>query len=289
MNSTPHAMIASPEAAVVPAQPLGEEPAGMSDDYAAIELTLDISFEDRALLRSALTHPSYANEHPEDPTEHNERLEFLGDAVLGMIVARTLYQRYPDVAEGRLTEWRAHLVCGPTLARVAMRLGLGSWLRLGRGEDQTGGREREGNLERGFEAVVGAIYLDVGLETARAFVRRALAEELATLEQSPDELNPKGALQELAQGLIATGEVGGRPEYVLRSESGPDHERSYEVEVQLDGEVLGQGSGGSKQQAEKEAAAQALAALRLRLDRTDPRVDPEDGGGHQATERGGGS
>ncbi len=231
-----------------------------------IETRLGITFEDADLLRSALTHPSYANEHPEDPTEHNERLEFLGDAVLGMIVARTLYQRFPEVPEGRLTEWRAFLVCGPTLSRVAGTIGLGQWLRLGRGEDQTGGREREGNLERAYEAVVGAIYLDQGLEAARAFVRDSLGGELATLETSPDSLNPKGALQELVQQLGEAGDNGSRPEYVLIAETGPDHQRHYEVAVEIDGETLGRGEGASKQQAEKEAATEALVRLRARLD-----------------------
>jgi ribonuclease-3 len=229
------------------------------------------AFGDPTLLLTALTHPSYANEHPEDPTGHNERLEFLGDAVLGMIVARTLYQRFPDVAEGRLTEWRAYLVCGPTLSRIALALDLGTYLRLGRGEDQTGGREREGNLERAYEAVVGAIYLDRGLVDARAFVLDTLGDELATLETSPDALNPKGALQELVQQLHPEDEGTARPEYVLVNETGPDHQRHYEVAVEVDGQVLGQGAGGSKQQAEKEAAAQALTALRARLD------EPDDG------------
>jgi ribonuclease-3 len=239
-------------------------------DFADLERRIGRSFADPTLLLTALTHPSFANEHPEDPTEHNERLEFLGDAVLGMIVARTLYQRFPEVTEGRLTEWRAYLVCGPTLARVAAGLGLGGWLRLGRGEDQTGGRDREGNLERAYEAVVGAIYLDGGLDAARSFVRATLAAELATLETSPDALNPKGALQELVQQLGAPGEEAtARPEYVLIAETGPDHQRHYEVAVEIDGEVLGRGAGASKQQAEKEAAAEALTRLRARLDDTD--------------------
>ena len=261
---------ASPEVGAVAADPDSNRSTGGPMELAALEAQLDVSFGDPSLLRTALTHPSYANEHPEDASEDNERLEFLGDAVLGMIVARTLYQRYPEVTEGRLTEWRAYLVCGPTLSRIAQSLDLGRWLRLGRGEDQTGGREREGNLERVFEAVVGAIYLDAGLEAARAFVRTSLADDLATLEMSPDALNPKGALQELVQQLgHAEGDNGARPEYVLLAETGPDHLRHYEVAVEIDGEALGQGAGASKQQAEKEAAAQALAALRARLDESD--------------------
>lgn len=254
----------SPEAGAVPADPDAISAADESPP-AELEARLGVSFGDPALLRAALTHPSYANEHPEDPTEHNERLEFLGDAVLGMIVARALYQRFPEVQEGRLTEWRAFLVCGPTLSRVAARLDLGRWLRLGRGEDQTGGREREGNLERAYEAVVGAIYLDGGLEVARTFVRESLTVEFATLAESPDDLNAKGALQELVQQLGPADDAA-RPEYVLVAETGPDHQRHYEVAVEIDGEVLGQGTGASKQQAEKEAATEALARMRVRLD-----------------------
>jgi len=263
-------------------------PHAENGSYDQLEPLLGVRFVDRSLLRSALTHPSYANEHPEDPIEHNERLEFLGDSVLGMIVARTLYQRFPEMPEGRLTEWRAHLVCGPTLSKVARTIDLGDWLRLGRGEEQTGGRDREGNLERVYEAVVGALYLDQGLDVTRAFVLRTLESEFDSLEDGVDALNPKGALQELTQRLsqrrVEAGEaINGRPEYVLLSESGPDHAREFEVEVLIDGESLGRGHGASKQQAEKEAAAEALAELRTRLESDD------EGRGQQVAEREGGA
>ena len=219
-----------------------------------------MAFHNIALLREALTHPSYANEHPDDATPTNERLEFLGDATLGLIVAQALFSRFPEVQEGRLTEWRSQLVCGPTLSRIAVGvLDLGPWLRLGRGEEQTGGREREGNLERAYEAVVGAIYLDQGLEAARDFVTRTLAEDLDALTRDPDILNPKGALQQIAQDRF------GRPEYALVNSAGPEHERHFEVEVRIGGETLGRGSGSSKQEAEKEAAREALPILRARL------------------------
>ncbi len=222
---------------------------------------LGIQFSDPELLRVALTHPSYANEHPDDAHETNERLEFLGDAVLGLIVAEALYADFPEVEEGRLTEWRAQLVCGPTLSRVAVRLELGDMLLLGRGEEATGGRAREGNLERVFEAVVGAVMLDQGLEAAREFAHRALAEEIAALDADPGMLNPKGALQQLVQGVL------GRPQYVTTAEEGPEHARSFTIEARIDGEVVGRGVGSSKQQAEKEAARQALALIRDRLAR----------------------
>ena len=229
-------------------------------ELAALEERVGVTFHNIALLREALTHPSYANEHPDDPTPTNERLEFLGDATLGLIVAQSLYARFPAVQEGRLTEWRSQLVCGPTLSRIAVdELALGEWLRLGRGEEQTGGREREGNLERAYEAIVGAIYLDGGLEVVRGFVARTLADDLDALTGDPDVLNPKGALQQIAQDRF------GRPEYALLAAEGPEHERFFNVEVRIGGEALGHGSGSSKQEAEKAAARQALPALRARL------------------------
>ena len=223
---------------------------------ADLERRLGRPFQDRALLATALTHPSYVNEHPEDGLESNERLEFLGDAALGFVVADELYADHPRAQEGLLTQWRAQLVCGPTLARVARELELGSALRLGRGEHTTGGREREGNLERAYEAVVGAVLLDGGLEAVRTFVRDTLAGEFELLGVDDDLLNSKGALQQLVQG------AGQRPEYVVVSEEGPEHARRYGVEVRLDGERAGAGFGPSKQQAEKAAAREALLALR---------------------------
>jgi ribonuclease-3 len=238
----------------------GDLPGRQNHEQLAQSL-LGLRFNDPGLLRVALTHPSYANEHPDQGHETNERLEFLGDAVLGLIVARKLYADYPEVEEGRLTEWRAQLVCGPTLSRVSTRLGLGDVLLLGRGEEATGGRSREGNLERVFEALVGAIMLDQGLDAARTFALRALAEEIEELDADPGILNPKGALQQLVQGMF------GRPQYVTTAEEGPEHARSFTIEARIDGETVGTGRGSSKQQAEKEAAREALAVIRERLAR----------------------
>ena len=239
---------------------------------AEIEAKIGVSFRDRAMLRTALTHPSYANEHPEDPTETNERLEFLGDAALGLIVAEALYERFPDRQEGSLTAWRAELVCGPTLARVATQIGIGPWLRLGRGEEATGGREREGNLERAYEALIGAILIDRGLDAARDFVRRTLNDDFEALARDPAVLNPKGALQQIAQGL------GMRPEYLTVAIAGPEHERWFTVEVRLGEEALGAGEGATRQQAEKEAAREALETLQARLSATDAAHDGGGGG-----------
>ena len=171
-----------------------------SPRLAALQERIGIRFRDQALLLTALTHPSYANEHPEEESGTNERLEFLGDAVLGLVVAEALYEQFPDQEEGRLTEWRAQLVMGPTLARVAETLDLGAALRLGRGEEATGGRLRERNLERVYEALVGALMLDRGLQVARDFVQRTLQEEFDGLDGDQALVNPKGALQQLTQG-----------------------------------------------------------------------------------------
>ncbi len=226
-----------------------------------VQATLRIRFADEALLRLALTHPSYTNEH--DGSDGSfERLEFLGDSVLGMVVAERLYERFPDVEEGRLTLWRAHIVQGPTLAEAARRLGLGQYLLLGRGEEATGGRERPGNLADAYEALIGALKLDRGpdggLEGARRFIERTLAPELDALQTDPAELNTKGALQQYCEGRF------GRPQYLTVEERGPEHAREFSVEVRIDGEVLGQGSGRTKQQAEKDAAREALRRLRER-------------------------
>ncbi|MXW23759.1 MAG: ribonuclease III, partial [Chloroflexi bacterium] len=180
-----------------------------------------------------------------------------------------------DIEEGQLTQWRAHLVQGPTLARVAGRLELGRWLLLGRGEDATGGREREGNLAHVYEALIGAICLDSGsgggMDGARRFIERSLEPEITGLQTDPAELNPKGVLQQLAETEL------GRPQYVTTDERGPDHAREFTVEVRLGGEVFGTGCGGSKQQAEKQAARQAVLRLRERIEADAPALDATSG------------
>ncbi len=240
--------------------PSSSEASNSRSAVAGLQARLGIEFRNAGLLRTALTHPSYSNEHHDEAPETNERLEFLGDAVLGLIVAETLYTRYMELEEGRLTEWRAQIVCGPTLARVAEQMGLGEALLLGRGEEGTGGRTREGNLERVFEAVTGAVMLDQGLDAARAFAARALANEFAALEADADTLNPKGTLQQMVQGIF------GRPHYVTTLEEGPDHNRWYTIDVRIEGETFGTGSGHTKQQAEKEAARAAIEIARTRIE-----------------------
>lgn len=228
------------------------------EDLVALQQRICIQFRDEALLRTAITHPSYSNEHPEEGGEDNERMEFLGDAALSLVVAEALYESFPDEEEGHLTEWRSQLVMGTTLARLATSLDLGSVLLLGAGEETTGGRERARNLERAYEALIGAILLDQGLEAARDFIHRTMRDEFEALHADSAVINPKGALQQLAQGQH------GRPDYLLVEELGPEHAPQFIVEVQIDGETLGRGTGVSKQLAEKQAAREALEIMRGR-------------------------
>ncbi len=228
------------------------------EDLVALQQRICIQFRDEALLRTAITHPSYSNEHPEESGGDNERMEYLGDAALSLVIAEALYQSFPDEEEGHLTEWRSQLVMGTTLARIAASLDLGAVLLLGAGEETTGGRERARNLERVYEALIGAILLDQGIEAAREFIHRTMRDEFEALHADSAVINPKGALQQLAQGQH------GRPDYLLVEEHGPEHAPQFTVEVQIDGETLGRGTGASKQLAEKQAAREALEIMRGR-------------------------
>jgi len=209
-------------------------------------------FRDLSILLRALTHPSYINEHPEKGMGHNQRLEFLGDAVLDFVAGAWVYRRYPDFDEGRMTRLRAALVCTRTLARLARRVGIGDALRLGHGEEEAGGRERDANLCDAFEAVVGALYLDGGLAAAEDFVApliEPVAEETLAAEADVDA---KSRLQEWSQaGLGVT------PRYRIVGEMGPDHAKTFEAEVLLGQKVAGRGTGRSKQEAEQSAALAA--------------------------------
>ncbi len=233
-----------------------DQGAKLPDELSELERAIGIRFRNRALLRQALVHTSYVNENPGLDVGSNERLEFLGDAALGLVIGKLLYQEYPDVDEGRLTELRAHLVRRDTLARAAARLRLGDYLRLGRGEEAAGGRERPTNLAHAFEALVGAVYLDQGLEAVERFVFEALGPELASVRERRVPADPKSQLQEYVQSHWQI-----TPTYRTVRIEGPDHARRFTVEVSVGGEVLGSGEGRSKQQAEKAAARIALEAL----------------------------
>jgi ribonuclease-3 len=221
-----------------------------------LERRIGVKFKNAALLQQALVHSSYVNENPQLAPTSNERLEFLGDAVLGLIIADDLFSAFPDQDEGHLTELRTHLVRRDTLAKAARRMGLGDDLLLGRGEEAGGGRARPTNLAHIYEAVTGAIFLDGGLTAARRFVRKSLGPELAAITHSDFPIDPKSRLQELSQSRYQS-----PPHYRLVLAEGPDHARRFTIEVLVDGTVRGTGSGRSKQDAEKEAARLALAVL----------------------------
>ena len=235
-----------------------------------IEEELGHRFQDPALLRRALTHPSYVNEHPGEAKD-NQRLEFLGDAVIDFVAAAWVYRTYPQFAEGRMTRLRAALVRTETLARLARRLNIGDALRLGHGEEEAGGRVRKANLCDAFEAVVGAIFLDGGMEAARAFVEPLLGPVAeATLARAADQ-DAKSRLQEWSQGELKV-----TPRYRIVSEEGPDHAKVFEAQVLVGEEVIGQGTGRSKQAAEQVAAEAALEALAWRnesVERSSPELD----------------
>ncbi len=213
---------------------------------------LNLKFNDTLLLNRAFTHRSYLNEHT-DALEDNERLEFLGDAVLDFIVGAWLYNRYPEMAEGDLTRMRSSLVHTRQLADFARKLSLGKALRLGKGESQSGGRNRDPLLCDTFEALIGALYLDSGIDVVLSFISPFLAEVADDLLSNHRINDPKSQFQEWAQAQgYAT------PVYVTRNAYGPDHSKIFEVDVLVKDEVFGSGKGHSKQAAAKDAALNAL-------------------------------
>ena len=233
---------------------------------------MEYAFRDEGLLRLALTHPSLAHDCG-SPVSHNQRLEFLGDAVLQLVLTRELYDKFPTVDEGPLTQARAQMVNRRTLTGQGRQLGLGDYLLLSRGEAATGGREKASALADAFEALVGAIYLDGGLDAARDFLRRQFRDAFGELEVIPSLENPKGELQELLQAMSPEA-----PQYRLESASGPDHERVFESAVYHGGQELGRGHGRSKKEAESRAANAALESLRQRS-ASAPAAPPDPAGG----------
>ena len=221
----------------------------------SLESRLGYRFHNRALLENALTHSSYANENKDCPGGSNERLEFLGDSVLGMVTADYLYRNHPELPEGEMTRKRAALVCEESLAEVADQLSLGDYLRLGRGEEAGGGRNRPSIRADAVEAVLAAVYLDGGRGEAARIIHRFILDREAEKGASRDY---KTALQELIQrepGRVLT--------YRLTGEAGPDHAKVFRMEVDLDGKPIGSGEGRSKKEAEQMAARAAIRELRL--------------------------
>ncbi len=210
--------------------------------------------QDRALLLQALTHRSFVNERPELAPDHNETLEFLGDSVVGLAAAWLLRERFPEAREGELTRRRADLVCERTLASIADSLALGTYLRLGRGEEQSGGRKKARLLASALEAVVAAVLLDSGVERALAVATRLVEPHVDAMR--PGEADYKSRVQELLQGAGR-----GAPRYILLAREGPDHAGVFFVALELGGEELGRGEGRSKLEAEQAAARAALARL----------------------------
>jgi len=235
----------------------GGPPARIRDEFEALQDAAGYRFRDRGILEHALTHRSRANEDVTGGVADNESLEFLGDAVLGFVIAELLFTRFPDRDEGQKSKMKAALVSTPALARQAIRLGLGEHLLLGRGEEKTGGRRKRALLADGYEALIAAVYLDGGTEAARAFILREfepLLGDVAGAVTIGDD--HKSALQEVLQGR---GDP--LPEYVVTAEEGPAHRRLFRVEVRVRGTVLAEAEGRTKKDAEREAARQALEGL----------------------------
>ena len=222
-----------------------------------LESAIGYRFKNITLLQNALTHSSYANERWHNSLLSNERLEFLGDAILGMTVAKYLYQTFPDRPEGELTRMRADMVCEQTLAKVAARIELGKHLLLGNGEEQGGGRTRNSILADAVESVIAASYLDGGMEAAQKFIEQFILVEVPVKQLHNADY--KTALQELVQqkkNQVLS--------YTLVGESGPDHDKQFDVEVKLNGKVVGTGSGSSKKRAEQAAAHAALEKISVK-------------------------
>ena len=226
----------------------------------ALENAISYRFRDRSLLMEALTHSSYAHERKINKIPCNERLEFLGDAVLELVSSRYIFQHYPQLPEGRMTRLRAALVCEDALAECAKRIGLGDLIFLGKGEEAGGGRRKASVTSDAYEAVLGAMYLDGGLEAVTELIER---EVLADCERHLREKDPKTELQELLQG--SGGQYG--IQYELAEESGPDHAKHFVIELIVNGIRCGRGEGKNKKIAEKEAALRGLEYWKKELDK----------------------
>lgn len=223
--------------------------------------SLGIRMHDLELLDMALTHTSYAHEAKQTPKpQHNERIEFLGDSVLSVIVSTYMYQNFPDLAEGQLTKLRAHLVCEGSLYEYAKKIQLGAYLRLGKGEELSGGRERPSILADAFESVLGAIYLDQGFEKVQSYLLDMMQQEIDYICRHGIYNDYKTRLQEFLQ---RDGDVD--ISYQLMSSTGPEHNKVFTSEVMVQGRVIGEGKGRTKKDSEQHAAQQALAQLHVQV------------------------
>ena len=229
-------------------------------DITKAEQALNLTFSDKALLQRALTHRSYINENPDYPLEDNERLEFLGDAILDFITGEYLYHHFPEMAEGQLTNLRSALVRTETLAKFASDLNLGEFLYLGKGEEEGGGRCRKAILCDAFEAVIGALYLERGIDITRQFVQQMIEPALQDVLNTDTHKDAKSRLQEVSQSHFQV-----TPTYRTIKEEGPDHAKEFTVEALIGNKSFGTGCGFSKQAAAQAAAEQALENLQQEL------------------------
>ena len=220
-----------------------------------LQARLDIRFDDSGLLELALTHSSFVNEYPEVGLSDNQRLEFLGDAILDFVVGEWLFRRYPDAQEGELTTLRAHIVRTDSLAALAQAIDLGSFLRLGKGEASSGGRARQANLCAAFEALAGAAYLDQGMAVTKHWIESLLGDRASEIDDQRTAKDAKSRLQEQTQAQLHI-----TPSYCITAEEGPDHAKVFTAQAIVTGQVWGEGQGNSKQAAEQAAAQAALAS-----------------------------
>lgn len=218
-----------------------------------VERLIGVNFADKALLTRALTHSSYIHEHPDDPEESNERLEFLGDAVLGMVIAEDVYGHADQLSSGQMTTLRAQLVSTYALSHSAEKMGLGDCLRLGRGEEMSGGKGKPRNLAGALEAVIGAIWLDAGMDAAREFVLQCLKSALEETPEPLDDADYKSRLQEITQATLQA-----QPRYETVAQLSESGGPTFAAKVIVAGKALGQGKGASKKEAQREAARKAL-------------------------------
>lgn len=221
--------------------------------YLELEQKINITFTDKSLLDTAFVHKSYINEHKDKKKAHNERLEFLGDAVLELVVTEFLYKNYPLEEEGVLTNWRSALVKGKHLAEIAVQLDLGLYLYLSRGEERSGGRKKSYILANTLEALIGAIYLDQDYKVAHGFIDHFIIKRLEEILEKGLHIDSKSRFQELSQELF-----GITPEYKLIKEDGPDHDKVFTMGAYIGEELVAEGSGSSKQKAEQNAATEAM-------------------------------
>jgi len=222
------------------------------NQFSKLEKTIGVTFKDKTLLKNVFVHKSFLNENVGFELDSNERLEFLGDAVLELVVTEFLYKNYPN-PEGELTNWRAALVRGQHLAEIAKEIKLGEYLLLSRGEEKAGGKTRELILANTFEALIGAIYLEKGFKISQKFIDKFVLKNLGKILEEKLYIDSKSQLQELSQGKL-----GVTPRYEVISEFGPDHAKSFTVGVYISDKLVGEGSGSSKQLAQQAAAADAL-------------------------------